>query len=338
MQRVMRHCFPTLRLLFLYFPLLLRAQSSPTESAPSPVHHERASRIDPRCGSHAEISFVLERQGQPCDLQAALAPESSTRACGKLVLWLSQESIPLFRYLSESGFHSMQIHYAREWFNQLSPQAQGRTDFLGNIRLEAATGLNSSADVQIPPPDAIMERTRQYLLWLTQHHPGEHWQQFLDELQQVRWDRVVLSGISHGATTAARFAKHQAVARVVLFAGPRDQLETWQRLPSATPAARIYAFSHVLDTGWTQHHYDRSWEMMGLSQLGAPVVVEDCTPPYAQSHCLLSRADVQNRADRAHSAIIPGSHAIKTSDHADLHRPVWDYLFDVKPREVKPSS
>ena len=137
----------------------------------------------------------------------------------------------------------------------------------------------------------------------------------------------MLAGISHGATTAARFAKHQAVARVVLFAGPRDQEETWQSLPSATPIERIYAFSHVLDSGWTQHHYDRSWQLMGLTELGAPVVVEDSAPPYAHSHCLLSRADVQKSAERAHSAIIPGSQAIKTADQADLHLPVWDYLF-----------
>ena len=33
-----------------------------------------------------------------------------------------------------------------------------------------------------------------------------------------------------------RFAKHQKVAREVAFSGPRDQLESWQSLPSATHA------------------------------------------------------------------------------------------------------
>lgn len=276
---------------------------------------------------------MFERDGKATDLQAALAPTSHPASPhaerGQLVLWLMNEPKELFHYLANQGFHCMQIHYAREWFKALSTQAQGDPEFLGNIRLEAATGHDFSPAVAIPVADSIMERARQFLIWLARQQPDEHWQQFLDPQQQVRWDRVVLSGISHGATTAARFAKHQAVARVVLFAGPRDQEETWQRLPSATPIERIFAFSHVLDGGWTQHHYDRSWQLMGLTQFGAPVVVEDSSPPYAGSHCLLSHADVQNQAERAHAAIIPGSKAIKKPDGSDLHVPVWDYLFGV---------
>ena len=36
--------------------------------------------------------------------------------------------------------------------------------------------------------------------------------------------------------TAERFAQHQKVAREVAFSGPRDQLESWQSLPTATHA------------------------------------------------------------------------------------------------------
>ncbi|MGC4121937.1 MAG: hypothetical protein QM765_46615 [Myxococcales bacterium] len=56
-----------------------------------------------------------------------------------------------------------------------------------------------------------------------------------------------------------------------MFCGPRNQYETWQGLPSATPKNRFFAFSHVLDGGWTGGHYCRSWELLGLQEFG-PVV------------------------------------------------------------------
>ena len=59
-----------------------------------------------------------------------------------------------------------------------------------------------------------------------------------------------------------------------MFCGPRDQTETWQALPSATPSNRFFGFSHVLDGGWTGDHYCRSWELLGLHQYG-PIVNVD---------------------------------------------------------------
>jgi hypothetical protein len=136
-----------------------------------------------------------------------------------------------------------------------------------------------------------------------------------------------MAGASHGATTAARFAKHQRVDRVVMFCGPRDQYETWQALPSATPANRFFGFSHVLDGGWTGHHYCRSWELLGLHQFGPLVNVDAATPPYGYTRRLLTDADVKHDANRAHSSVVPGGAAVKNTAGEFLHEPVWRYLF-----------
>jgi hypothetical protein len=110
--------------------------------------------------------------------------------------------------------------------------------------------------------------------------------------------RVIVAGSSHGATTAARFAKHQRVDRVVMFCGPRDQFETWQALPSATPANRFFGFSHVLDDGWKGDHYCRSWELLGLHEFGPLVNVDRTSPPYGNTRRLITDADVKNDAKR----------------------------------------
>jgi hypothetical protein len=136
-----------------------------------------------------------------------------------------------------------------------------------------------------------------------------------------------MSGSSHGSTTAARFAIHQRVDRVVMFCGPRDQLETWQGLTPATPANRFFGFSHVLDSGWTGDHYCRSWELLGLEQFGPIVNVDEAGPPYGNTRRLITTADVKNDAKRAHSSVTPGGAAVKDPSGQFVHKAVWHYLF-----------
>src|SRR4029078_6003537 len=145
--------------------------------------------------------------------------------------------------------------------------------------------------------------------------------------QALRWDRVIIAGASHGATTAARFAKYQRVDRVVMFCGPRDQYETRQALPSATPPNRFFGFSHVLDSGWTGDHYCRSWELLGLARFGPIVNVDEAKPPFGNTRRLITAADVKNDAKRAHSSVVPGGAAVKDASGNFIHEAVWRYLF-----------
>jgi hypothetical protein len=91
------------------------------------------------------------------------------------------------------------------------------------IRLEAATRKDSSLLVDIPKPDGMKERAQQFVKWLAKEHPEGKWGQFLEEDgSSLRWIKVILSGISHGSTTVARFAMHQKMDRVLMSSGPRD--------------------------------------------------------------------------------------------------------------------
>lgn len=319
--------------------LLLRPQPGALHAADVPlVFHDaqpqryelaaRASQVDSRAQPHPEIDFVFEKGGKPVDVEKA-SVDTRVPPRGKLVIWLMGYSGPLFERLNSYGLHAIQVHYANGWFAKLSPTAPS-TDkqFLGKIRLEAATGEDFSDAVNIPKPDGMVERALQFVKWLARENPPGRWAYFLtDDQEGLRWDRVIMAGCSHGSTTAARFAKYQRVERVVMLCGPRDQYETWQALPSATPANRFFAFSHVLDGGWTGHHYDRSWELLGLHQFGAIVNVDRASPPYGNTRRLITDADVKNDAGRAHSCVVPGNAAVKDASGQLLHEDVWRYLF-----------
>jgi hypothetical protein len=299
---------------------------------PKPQRYElsaRASQIDPRAKEHPEIDFVFNKQGRPSDLERAVV-DTRVAPQGKLVIWLMGYSAPLFERVSGYGLHAIQVHYANGWFGKLSRQAPPDDDkYLGKIRLEAATGEDFSPAIDIPGPDGMQQRALKFVQWLAQENPQGRWNYFLsDDGRGLRWDRVIMAGSSHGSTTAARFAIHQRVDRVVMFCGPRDQLETWQGLPSATPANRYFGFSHVLDGGWTGNHYCRSWELLGLNRYGPIVNVDQSQPPYENTRRLITNADVGGNANRAHSSVVPGNAAVKDSAGRFIHEQVWQYLFN----------
>jgi hypothetical protein len=271
---------------------------------------------------------VFEKEGKPQDVEHA-AVDTRVPARGRLVIWLMGHNKSLFEHLTGYGLHAIQVHYANGWFGQFGSKAPADDDkFLGKIRLEAATGKDFSSVVSIPEPDGMMERAFQFVRWLAKENPQGKWEYFLmDDQKGLRWDRVIMAGASHGSTTAARFAKYQRVDRVVMFCGPRDQHETWQALPSATPANRFFGFSHVLDGGWTGNHYPRSWELLGLNPLGPLVNVDRSAPPYGNTRRLITDADVKSDANRAHNSVVPGGSAVKDASGEFIHEDVWRYLF-----------
>jgi hypothetical protein len=323
--------------LWITAPATMSAQepSAPvrlTYDDPAPQHHKltaRASEIDPRVKSHPEIGFVLETDdGKPADLQHA-SVDTRVEPRGKLVIWLMGHNSQLFDRLNSYGLHAIQVHYANRWFSICCQEKPVDEHCRGNIRLEAATGLDFSDEVEIPRPDGMMERAYQFVNWLARENPQAGWNHFLtDDGRGLRWEEVIVAGSSHGSTTAARFAKYQKVSRVVALCGPRDQYQSWQALPSATPENRYFGFSHVLDGGWVGDHYCRSWELLGMHKFGPIVNVDEAKPPYGNSRRLITDFDVGGDARKAHSSVVPGRQAKQDGATGQyLHEDVWRYLF-----------
>ena len=316
----------------LRLPILLLATAGfvfAADPAPQRFHlTARAHEIDPRAREHPEIGFVFaDKAGKPQDLQHAVVDTRVTPR-GQLVIWLMDYKAPLFDRLGDYGLHAIQVHYANKWFGLIPTAARDDGTTLGKLRLEATTGEDFSPLCAIPKPDGMKERALQFVRHLAKTHPAGRWEQFINAAgDDLLWEKVIMSGASHGATSATRFAVHQRVARVVAFCGPRDQLESWQGFPSATPPQRIFGFTHVLDDGWPGNHYPRSWLMLGLNRFGPIVDVDSTTPPYGHSRRLTTRFDVNGDVKRAHSSITPGPASAKDAAGNFLHEAVWRYLF-----------
>ena len=316
-----------MRHLAVLLALILIARAA--DPAPQRFHlTARAHEIDPRAREHPEIGFVFaDKAGKPQDLQHAVVDTRVTPR-GQLVIWLMDYKAPLFDRLGDYGLHAIQVHYANKWFGLIPTAARDDGTTLGKLRLEATTGEDFSPLCAIPKPDGMKERALQFVRHLAKTHPAGRWEQFINTAgDDLLWEKVIMAGASHGATSATRFAVHQRVARVVAFCGPRDQHESWQGFPSATPPERIFGFTHVLDDGWPGNHYPRSWLMLGLNRFGPIVDVDSATPPYGHSRRLTTRFDVNGDIKRAHSSITPGPASAKDAAGNFLHEAVWRYLF-----------
>jgi hypothetical protein len=243
------------------------------------------------------------------------------------VIWLMAHNQGLFERISSYGYHGIQPHYSNGWFAGLtkSQYEDGSGTAIGKVRLEAATGEDFSPLVSIPKPDGMKERALQFVKWLEKENPPGKWAQFITEDgKDLRWEKVIMSGISHGSTTAARFAMHQKVDRVVMFSGPRDNTETWQGGTSATPSNRFFGFSHVLDGGWVADHYCRSWQLLKLHNHGPIVNIDAAKPPYGSTRRLITNIDVNGNAGRAHTIVVPGG---KDAMGQWVYDEVFKYLF-----------
>jgi hypothetical protein len=244
-------------------------------------------------------------------------------------------SQPLAEKVNSYGLHYIQVAYAREWFAKLNTEPLDDSQHLGNIRLEATTGRDASKAIDIPVPDSMQERAYQLVKALAKANSAGRWEFFLTkDGKALDWEKVIVSGASHGATSAARFGIAQKCARIVMFCGPRDQLDDWQGLPSATPSNRFFGYSHVLDSGWSGDHYPRSWLLMGLNKFGPIVNTDEAKHPYGNSRRLITKYDVKGDANKGHSFVQVGKNSPKDAKGVPVQEDVWRYLYTSPVDEV----
>jgi hypothetical protein len=190
-------------------------------------------------------------------------------------------------------------------------------DDIGGCRLEAFEGVDHHPFIAIAPPDSIEVRVTRALEYLQTMHPGGDWQYYVDG-DAPRWDRIVISGISHGASSSGVVGMNRLVDRVVMLSGPLDSDQAWLLGVPQTPIERFWGFTH---TGDDQHEgHLQSFEDMNLP--GAPTVVDGAAPPYDDSHRLVTSAPTGD----GHGSTQAGGSSPE-QDGAWVFQPVWDTLY-----------
>jgi hypothetical protein len=214
--------------------------------------------------------------------------------------------------LAGLGFHVLSPCY-------LSDYGVGNCkDDIEGCRLEAFEGVDHHAFIDVKPADSAEVRVMKGLTYLQEKNPQGDWTYFIDG-DKPKWSRIIVSGISHGASSSAVIGKHRLVHRVVSLSGPLDSGQAWLTKPSITAIDRFFGFTHTDDS---QHpgHLD-SFADLGL--VGDPISVDGASPPYNGSHRLVSSAATGD----GHGATQAGGSSPKDADGKYIYMPVWTYMY-----------
>jgi len=238
---------------------------------------------------------------------------------GKLVVYLHGAGAPtvcgsreMGEVLAGMGFHVLAPCYVSDY------GVANCGDDIGGCRLEAFEGVDHHDFIDIAPPDSVERRVTRALQYLDEMNPGGDWAYFIDG-DRPRWSEIVISGISHGASSSGLIGVYRVVDRVVMLSGPYDVGQAWLSLAPMTSIDRYWGFTHTDDPQHMGHL--EAFERLGMP--GEPVSVDGATAPYGGSHRLVSSASTTN----GHSSVQAGSTSPRTSSGDYAFMPVWQTMY-----------
>ncbi len=248
--------------------------------------------------------------------------DTTVTPIGKLVVYLHGAGAPETCgskshgvVLAKMGFHVLHPCYVSDY------GVDKCGDDIGGCRLEAFEGVDHHPVIDITPPDSIETRVVRGLEYLQAMHPGGDWQYFIVD-GKPRWTEIVISGISHGASSSGVIGMVREVDRAVMLSGPLDTDQAWLKGVPLTPIDRFYGFTHTADPQHPGHL--KSFGDMMLP--GDPVVVDAATPPYDGSHRLVTSAPTGD----GHGSTQAGGASPKDGQDAYLFLPVWRTMYGVE--------
>ncbi|HSW05281.1 immunoglobulin domain-containing protein [Aquabacterium sp.] len=182
---------------------------------------------------------------------------------------------------ANNGLHAIGLAYPNDVV--LDSACSGASDAAcwGNAREEIRSGSNVSANVAVNEANAIEHRLLKALQYLVQTQPTRGWEQYLDNGTAVRWDRVRIAGHSQGGGHAAYIATKRPLDRACLFSSPADyddvrqQPAAWLSATSATPASKLYGFSHQRDMVVGINKLQSIWSALGMAAFGGLTLIDD---------------------------------------------------------------
>lgn len=259
--------------------------------------------IDPEAMDYVETQFAhLDTRAEPLGaLVFFLSGYTNTPAA-----WRNHG-----RQLASYGFHVVEPHYHNSWSCDDTPGCNE------DSRWEALVGEDTSSVITVSRADSAEGRVVAMLQYLADEHPGGDWGYYLEDDGTLRYEHVIIAGISHGASSTGLFASRRTFHRAVMHSG------TWGNIGDApmTPIEAFYALSHEDDAQFPAHQ--NAWDAAGL--LGDPVVIEDVAPPYGDSHRLVATTD--NGYPHC-SVVVHGESPLVDDEY--VFDPAWRLMYGVE--------
>lgn len=237
---------------------------------------------------------------------------------------------------SETGFHVISLSYPSSIPAAIC-QSETDENCFENFRLEIIRGQDKSSLIDVNRANSIENRLQKLLVYLKQKNSKDGWGNYLTDKNEIKWENIVLVGMSQGGGHAPLMAKYQKVSRVLMFGAPKDY-EVKNNRPAKwygqgkTPLNKFFAFNHKQDKQGCD--FPQQLEILktfGLYKFGEPVDIDKIAFPYNNSHILITNYPGQEvTSAEAHTSVFSDPVTPKDKNGVPLFKPVWIYMLTAK--------
>ena len=229
------------------------------------------------------------------------------------------------------GFHSIGLMYQNEEAVNLACAGTSDSTCFGRVRQESFDGSDKSDKITIPRENSIESRLQKALLYLKTNAPTENWGQFLSAKDSILWDKIVISGHSQGGGHAGYISKIKKVNRLVMFCAndwwfSKSQPAAWISQNGATSPQNLFVFQHEKDQLINYTFAKVSWTAYGMTAFGAPLLVDNSTTPYKNSHELFTQLIPNRDSTSFHNAPVVDLNTPLDANNKPILEPVWQYM------------
>jgi hypothetical protein len=220
---------------------------------------------------------------------------------------------------ARQGYRVIGLEYVDEpAVAQICPRSPD-PDCSEKVRRKRIYGDDATSLIDDRAAESIVARLTLLLATLSQTHPTQHWEQYLED-GKLNWPHIAVSGLSQGAGMAAFIAQRTEVARVVLFSspwdnyGPRRTLAPWlNRGNGATPAERWFAALHEREQ--TADVIVRAYAALHI--------------PREHIHVFTAEPRVSNGANPNHASVVGNGSTPRNADGAPAYLSEWREMLGV---------
>lgn len=182
----------------------------------------------------------------------------------------ADNSLNIDSVFAKWGYHAISLDYENNVLAASFTHSPDNSTF-GHYREAIVTGAPVSEKIQVSPANSILNRLQKLLIYLAKNDPTGSWGEFVHK-GQPDWSRIIVAGHSQGSGHAAYIGKLFRVNRVLMFSGPQDYMDDfdrpapWQARKSATPPSRFFAFLNLKDPFNVHHQIANCMALMEMSQ------------------------------------------------------------------------
>ncbi len=211
----------------------------------------------------------------------------------------------IMREIAKMGYHVIGLNYPYNPAVNPICKETGDVTCHDRARREVIDGIDRHTQINVDADNSILNRLSKLLQYLSITYPARNWDQF-DVNGEIKWENIIVSGHSQGASLAAMIGLDYPVKRVVMWSVMdflnNGSVPNW--VDNSQKKDKLYAWIHPKDEQIPFEKALIGWEKLGMMENGM-VNVACALSPYSDSHILYSTLTPPSPlGDRYHNVII----------------------------------